>query len=809
MADKTKRPVIGLLVSGITEHFIVSICKGVMHAAKAADVDLVVLPGKYIDRDLSSNKEIRYEYQYNTVFDYASADTLDAVIVAADVIGCFASKKRTGQMLEKYSGMPCVLIASKFPGYVSVNSDNYEGIRQAMEYLIQNKNCTRFGMIGGPDDNTDARERKEAFLRILQNNKLSFHPENFVIGDLSRQSTKAAAKLLDQNPDIQAVFCVNDDVAITLYEEMERRGLVPGRDIFVFGYDNSAAASKVSPTLSSVQTNKNELGEKALQTVLKMLRGEPVESQTLPGHFIMRESIGGKRTHLDISGDEYEGMIASYVDSVFYNSRLEESDASAASRRKFEELLHQLFSLMNVSETNASETNTSEMKASEKGVQLHETYYEKYADIMECAKHIRLEDADVDNLLAVYEELCTYICHKHKNVQEKYEIRQLFEILYRRMVRDMNYQLGKNQDRQERDNYSLKLFVSETMQFERGSDQSYTKLISDIGFLGITEAGVYVFEKPMTYLEKDQFVRPEVLYRKAILKNKEVRAVPAAEQRVKVQDLFHLESLSGERFCVVCLPIFSNELLYGMLICNLSQQLFENGEFLVNQIGSAAKMIDLLRFNEKIQQKLEESLAMLRENNIKLDTISKSDPLTGIMNRRGFYAAAEGEIARFRAEKKNILFAYIDMNNLKIINDRYGHEEGDFSLKLIGRILADTVQGRGIAGRIGGDEYACVIGCESTDARANVDVSVNVDACENAASSENIDSCASAFVRQITESFAAFNASSDKAYNITVSVGTYVMPCNSTEHLSLSDALSHADESLYEAKKHRVKEVAK
>ena len=770
MADKTKRPVIGLLVSGITEHFIVSICKGVMHAAKAADVDLVVLPGKYIDRDLSSNKEIRYEYQYNTVFDYASADTLDAVIVAADVIGCFASKTRIGQMLETYSGMPCVLIASKFPGYVSVNSDNYEGIRQAMEYLIQNKNCTRFGMIGGPDDNTDARERKEAFLQILQNNKLSFHSENFVVGDLSRQNTKAAAKLLDQNPDIQAVFCVNDDVAITLYEEMKKRNLVPGRDIFVFGYDNSAAASKVSPTLSSVQTNKNELGEKALQTVLKMLRGEPVESQTLPGHFIMRESIGGKRTHLDISGDEYEGMIASYVDSVFYNSRLEESDASAASRKQFEQLLHKLLSLMDLPENDA---------------QLHEAYYEKYADIMECAKHIRLEDADVDNLLAVYEELCTYICHAHKNVQEKYEIRQLFEILYRRMVRDMNYQLGKNQDRQERDNYSLKLFVSETMQFERGSDQSYTKLISDIGFLGITEAGVYVFDKPMTYLEKDQFVRPEVLYRKAILKNKEVRAVPAAEQRVKVQDLFHLEGLSKERFSVVCLPIFSNELLYGMLICNLSQQLFENGEFLVNQIGSAAKMIDLLRFNEKIQQKLEESLAMLRENNIKLDTISKSDPLTGIMNRRGFYAAAEGKIAQFRAEKKNVLFAYIDMNNLKIINDRYGHEEGDFSLKLIGQILANAVQGRGIAGRIGGDEYACVIGCENTDG------------------------CDKAFVYQITESFAAFNASSDKAYNITVSVGTYVMSSSDNEHLSLSDALSHADESLYEAKKHRVKEVAK
>lgn len=113
MDSGKKRFTIGLLVSGITEYFIISICKGVMLAAKEADVNLVVLPGKYIDRDLSANKEIQYEYQYNTLFDYAGADTLDAVIVAADVIGCFTSREKIGQFLDKYKGIPCVLIASK------------------------------------------------------------------------------------------------------------------------------------------------------------------------------------------------------------------------------------------------------------------------------------------------------------------------------------------------------------------------------------------------------------------------------------------------------------------------------------------------------------------------------------------------------------------------------------------------------------------------------------------------------------------------------------------------------------------------
>ena len=295
MQNKNKRLTIGLLVSGITEHFIISICKGVMHAAKAADVNLVVLPGKYIDRDLSSNKDLRYEYQYNTLFDYADSTTLDGVLVIADVIGCFATKDKIGQFLNKYNDIPCVLIASKFPGYVSITSDNESGIRDAMEYLILNKNCQRFGMIGGADDNTDAKERKDAFLRVLKEHNLLFKEKNYVMSDLSKRDKKAACTFLDNNPDVQAVFCVNDDVAINLYEEMNNRSLVPGKDIYVFGYDNSTIASKVNPTLSSIWTNTNELGEKALHTLVDVIDGKPVSDKRMPVKFIMRESFGDKK----------------------------------------------------------------------------------------------------------------------------------------------------------------------------------------------------------------------------------------------------------------------------------------------------------------------------------------------------------------------------------------------------------------------------------------------------------------------------------------------------------------------------------
>ena len=121
---------------------------------------------------------------------------------------------------------------------------------------------------------------------------------------------------------------------------------------------------------------------------------------------------------------------------------------------------------------------------------------------------------------------------------------------------------------------------------------------------------------------------------------------------------------------MVTLPLYANEMLYGILVCDLTDEVLEYGEFLSNQISAAVKMLNLLKNNEDIQKQLEESLYVLKENNLELETLSKKDPLTGICNRRGFFEYAEPMLNKARAAEKTFLVLYADMNNLKIINDR-------------------------------------------------------------------------------------------------------------------------------------------
>ncbi len=137
---------------------------------------------------------------------------------------------------------------------------------------------------------------------------------------------------------------------------------------------------------------------------------------------------------------------------------------------------------------------------------------------------------------------------------------------------------------------------------------------------------------------------------------------------------------------------------------------------------------------------------------------------------------------RCHRQGRDALVVYADMNNLKIINDRYGHEEGDFSLKVIADRLAGAAGKDGVAGRIGGDEFAYVCPYDGSDG--------------------GLETLAALYA-----AFQSFNEGTDKVYNVTISAGACVVKPDSG--MTLEEALSVADEQLHEVKKLRSKEVAK
>ena len=760
MSSKDGKYTIGVLVSGIMDEFSRYVCNGVLRVAKNMDVNVVVFPGKYIDRDLSQNHDLMYEYQYNTIFSFAKNKKIDALIIAAGSIGCFTSEMRMRKVFEQYEDMPCILVASKMEGYFNVVFDNYLGIKEGLEYLITKKNCSHFGMIGGNAENTDAAERRQTFEEVLRSHGIEVSEKMFVEGDLSRRSVAAARKLLDDNPEIEAIFCVNDDTALGLYEELKRRGKRPGKDIYVFGYDDTIMAAKISPSLSSVRADPSKLGEEAFKMALRQVAGEAVDNVIIPTYFVKRDSFSSEDTiQLQENGKDTD------FQDIYYRYNHEDMrEAILALKLSYSKMLKGLNKLYSKEEKNT-------------------TKKEVLKCVDEFIEHGGVAYADTESLMNFFEKLYRMLRKKLEGDKQLFELRDLFSLIYVKLIRAMNNKIGEMSKSQEQWNCELRFFVQDILQFEHGRDQSYASILANMEWLGIHDACIYTFEEPILHLDGEVFEVPDELYMKAVLQNGEVSIVSVLEQKTKIEDIYTRDFFVQEKgFRRVAFPLFFKEIIYGIFVCNMTENLYNNAEFLVNQISSSMKMISLLRINEQIQQQLEDNLVLMKKNNIQLDTLSKSDVLTGILNRRGFYSEAEQKIEESRSLGYHTLVVYVDMNNLKIINDRYGHEEGDYALKLIGRLLSELVGEQGIAGRIGGDEYAFVLEYDEEDEGKEV-------------------------LQTLYAMFEQYNRTSDKPYNVTVSAGAYLLRLN--QKLSLKEALMQADERLYEVKKFRKKEVEK
>jgi diguanylate cyclase (GGDEF)-like protein len=93
-----------------------------------------------------------------------------------------------------------------------------------------------------------------------------------------------------------------------------------------------------------------------------------------------------------------------------------------------------------------------------------------------------------------------------------------------------------------------------------------------------------------------------------------------------------------------------------------------------------------------------------------LRTLSITDELTGLSNRRGFFAFAQQQMKQARRNNERMVLFFADVDDLKTINDTFGHVSGDRALADAAQILRETCRDADILARMGGDEFAVILG---------------------------------------------------------------------------------------------------
>jgi diguanylate cyclase (GGDEF)-like protein/PAS domain S-box-containing protein len=159
----------------------------------------------------------------------------------------------------------------------------------------------------------------------------------------------------------------------------------------------------------------------------------------------------------------------------------------------------------------------------------------------------------------------------------------------------------------------------------------------------------------------------------------------------------------------------------------------------------------------------------------RLKAISITDELTGLFNRRGFFTLAEKEFKVVNRHKRRMSLIYLDLDGLKAINDKLGHETGDQALVDAANILRKSFRESDIMGRMGGDEFAVLI----TDG-----------------SEADIEKIA---VDHIQQNLKIHNEQAGRSYALLLSMGfAHYDPGSSC---TISELIKQADSSMYEDKK--------
>lgn len=188
--------------------------------------------------------------------------------------------------------VPFVLVSRRRAPHCSVTSDDEMGGRLAAEHLFA-QGHTRVAVIAGEPHSSNATERTASFVEYYRERGILIGPERIIPGHFDTATGFTTGEQLLAHPQPPtAIFAVNDFLAIGLFGALRNRGLEAGRDIAVVGYNDTPLAAHLQ--LTSISTSMHAQGVRAVETLLRMIAGETVQSHRFPATLVVRASSGYK-----------------------------------------------------------------------------------------------------------------------------------------------------------------------------------------------------------------------------------------------------------------------------------------------------------------------------------------------------------------------------------------------------------------------------------------------------------------------------------------------------------------------------------
>lgn len=756
--EMKKRKTIGFLLHHIEDDYAQSLIKGAIEAAEELDINIVFLPGRAIDSAYSDKAYSAFEYQNNVLFGYANKESMDGCVVTAGAIGTFVDDDKLKNFLDSFKGLPILTIERKVQGYPCVKYDD-DGMYEAVEHLISEHHCRDIRFLAGPKTNPDSESRLNAYRRALEAYGIEFRQDRVYYSDFTEYTVEITEKILDaENMLPDAICCANDLACIGVYTAMKNRGLVPGKDVLVTGFDNSPTAYMLSPMLTTVAADPEPLGFSSVMTLVQNLDNlRQLQDITLNSHLVIRGSCGCEdRRNLVVQKLLQNTLMLSADRAIdVYADRFIKKPDTAKNRRYKQDIAKLFLNIVN-------DLSFDEQADLEEDTRRIITFLEKQSPEM----------IEVDAFLGMVDCVGKYASRRCDFNRVMVFLSDIYKhALYFSIRR--NYALISENARA---NFLLTGISRDMMQSSTGEKGNTFAALEKMMLLGARSTGMYRYRDSFINKADREITLPDTIRLLGYQVGDKIVTVEASDEAyVPINKCLDNDYMPDEPKTMVMIPLYTNEVQYGVLVCDLPREKYLSLYYVGPQMSTSITTNALLQY-------LEGSLEEVQDTNEVLNEMSMHDELTGLFNRRGFFRNATDAIEDPRNNGRIGMFLFADVDNLKLINDGLGHEAGDYAIMTSADYLKKALRKEDIIARIGGDEMVAfaILECEEQ---------------------------AKLLYQRIKAIAAEHNASSDKNFNVTISIGTCTFECSKT--ISVSEYLDKSDEQLYEDKARKNKNIWK
>ncbi|NLJ97226.1 MAG: GGDEF domain-containing protein [Clostridiales bacterium] len=326
------RKTIGIFISNINNEYQEFLCEGISRRAQELGYNAIFFTS------FGGYAQDEYEGGENHITEIPNYEDLDGIIIATDTLIIEGLEQRIRDNIKERSNCPVVSIREKVDDYYNVLIDNNKVLEEVIRHFIEVHGFTKLNFLAGPEDHFDSQIRLESYKRVLTEYGIPIEEDRIYYGDFWKRMGVDAVEywLSNSHTKPQAIICANDYMAITVVEELGRRGIAVPDEIAVSGCDDAIDSSEYVLGITTVNTPIDKMGIEAVDKIDRINKGHMEEQNSyIETKTIYRKSCGCNKDYskeINVRKEYYYKVINELTREVTRNAYMSADFAGITKR---------------------------------------------------------------------------------------------------------------------------------------------------------------------------------------------------------------------------------------------------------------------------------------------------------------------------------------------------------------------------------------------------------------------------------------------------------------------------------------------